>query len=96
MSEVTVQCQEIMDISVVEALYGELEKVINEGSSVMMKADKVERVDTASLQLLHSFHQELKVHDQTLSWNSPSKALLNAAELIGLKSELGLDGPNTL
>jgi len=57
------------------------------GSRVQLCGAKVERVDTAALQLLMAF---INSSDVTVGWVTPSPKLCHAAQLLGLTSYLGL------
>ncbi len=57
------------------------------GSRVQLCGEKVERIDTAALQLLLAF---INSPDVTVGWIEPSKELCRAASLLGLTSHLGL------
>ncbi|MDM8562185.1 STAS domain-containing protein [Candidatus Marithioploca araucensis] len=57
------------------------------GSRVQLNGEKVERIDTAALQLLLAF---INSPDVTVGWIEPSKELCKAASLLGLNSHLGL------
>ena len=62
------------------------------GHRVQLYGAKVERIDTAALQLLLAFisHQEV-----TIGWVEPSSELCTAARLLGLSSQLGLPSTKT-
>jgi len=57
------------------------------GRRVQLSGVKVERIDTASLQLLLAFVNSSEI---TVGWADPSPELYNAARLLGLSTELGL------
>ncbi len=57
------------------------------GSRVQLCGKKVERIDTAALQLLLAF---INSPDVTVGWIEPSQELCQAASLLGLNSHLGL------
>ncbi|GEM_PF-1027643 len=57
------------------------------GRRVQLSGAKVERIDTASLQLLLAFVNSPEI---TVGWADPSSELYNAARLLGLSTELGL------
>jgi len=54
---------------------------------VQLCGAKVERIDTAALQLLLAFRNN---SDITVGWIEPSAELCYSAELLGLSSDLGL------
>ena len=57
------------------------------GHRVQLCGDKVERIDTATLQLLLAFVNSQEV---TVGWVEPSQELCNVAYLLGLSSLMGL------
>jgi len=59
----------------------------NLGHRVQLCGAAVERVDTATLQLLLAF---LNSHKVTVGWVTPSAELCTAARLLGISSQLGL------
>lgn len=85
-----VDCGETLDISRVSEFYAELKMVLDENQPVDLDCSKIERVDTAGLQLLTVFSQKLKSNSLDLSWIEPSDVLKRSAQLLGLTEELGL------
>jgi ABC-type transporter Mla MlaB component len=63
------------------------------GRRVELSGAKVERIDTATLQLLLAFINSPEI---TVGWIDPSPELCTAAHLLGLSSQLGLStiGPD--
>ena len=73
-----------------EELHAQMETLLQTGHDVEVNASQVEQCDTAALQLLLAFHNELHKEGRKLTWASPSDSTLNAAKLIGLDQPLGL------
>ena len=88
--DLVVECGEMLDISRVSEFYAELKMVIEEEKPVELDGSKVERIDTAGLQLLVAFCQQLKTENRGMRWHEPSEALKRSAQLLGLMDELGL------
>lgn len=88
--KVEVDLASVLDISKVEALYEELESIANGVNDVVLKADKVERIDTSCMQALLSFKQALAEHGGVLQWIAPSENLVAVANRLGLIEELGI------
>ena len=65
------------------------------GGAVVLDGSRVERVDTAALQLLVLLRRELDGRGGTLAWQGSSEALNDAAGLLGLAKilELPAAGP---
>ncbi len=87
---VTVDLPENLTIANAESLYNELDQYISGSKDVVFSANDVARADTAGLQLIYVFMRTLKQHEAEVSWSSPSSALIEASEQLGLKEHLGL------
>ena len=68
-----------------------LQAVLGDGASLRIDAHAVERVDTAGLQVLASLQKTLQARGGGLQWEGFSDEMLDALELAGMKSLLGLD-----
>lgn len=88
---VMIQCDAKMTIAVVEDYFGKFEQALGEGTSITLQAEAVQQVDTAFLQMICCLQTSLKDQDLSLIWQSPSEALINAADNLGLQQVLGLD-----
>ena len=77
------------------ALKAELLGALEKGAIVVLDGSRVERVDTAALQLLVLFQRELQARGGTLDWHGASEAFNEAAGLLGLARllELPAAGP---
>ena len=75
------------------ALHDELEIVLNKENTeeLIVHADKVSRADTAGLQLMLSVVQVTRERHIGLKWDKPSEKLIEVAQILGLKNELGLN-----
>lgn len=71
------------------ALHAELSGAL-QGGAVELDGSRVERVDTAALQLLLLFRRAVDASGGTLSWRAGSTALNEAASLLGLAKILEL------
>jgi len=85
-----VECGEMLDISRVSEFYAELKMVLEDDKAIELDGSKIERIDTAGLQLLVTFCQQLKAKNRPVQWREPSEALQRSAQLVGLVDELGL------
>jgi anti-anti-sigma regulatory factor len=79
-----------LDITTVAALYEQLHDALARQVNVTLKAGDVEQADTAALQLLLAFCQDMKGHGSTVTWESRSDGMQRSAELLGLAEELGI------
>lgn len=72
------------------ALKSSLCAVVETPDSVVLDAAAVERVDTATMQLLCAFVRERAAHSRGVVWHGVPAALNDAAHLLGLQAHLGL------
>ncbi len=89
-TKTTFSCGEALDIAQAGGLYSRLQKSLQKSSTIELKAEGVQKVDTAGLQLMLSLSNEVKKCGGELIWKSPSPVLLGAAKLLGLDKKLGL------
>ena len=86
----TFSCGEALDISHAAALYARFEKSLQKSSIIELKAETIQKVDTAGLQLIVSIKKEVETLGGNIIWKKPSQQLLSAAQALGLSSALGL------
>ena len=65
--------------------------VANESGAVTLDTSAVERVDTATIQLLCAFVRDRSTRSQSIVWRGQSQALHDAVRLLGVGSLLGFD-----
>jgi len=92
--QIEIACPEVMDIAVVSELHQRLRDQLGRAEPLCLVADKVERVDTACLQLLAALFLDAAARQVPVAWSAPSKQLREAAGLLGLQDVLGL-APDT-
>ena len=85
-----------VDITVIETLYGEFEKVLSNNSPVAIDAGQVDRIDTAALQLIYTFREQIYDKGFELQWGALSENFLEISSLIGLTELLKLDSASDL
>ena len=81
------------DLSIISNLQSRLKKCAARQVDVNMIAEKVESIDTATLQLLTSFVQQIRHNGNNISWQSTSPALLDSARLIDLEEAIFFQQP---
>lgn len=94
MSEINIECGEVVDISAVADLYQRLDAALEQEGSIGLNAGAIERVDAAALQLFACFIQEVKKRNRDVYWMAPTEALLRSARLLGMKPVLLLADEN--
>lgn len=73
------------------ALKTSLCAVANESTDVTLDVSAVERVDTATMQLLCAFVRDRSGRNQSVTWRGESQALQDAVRLLGVGELLGLE-----
>lgn len=85
----TLTLPERLDISQTDALMNKMEKVLSKDSlKIELKAEKVERADSAGIQLLLSFQMAAIDMGKEVSVLNPSEDFLAAADLLGARELL--------
>jgi anti-anti-sigma regulatory factor len=79
----------------VTAFQAELAERLDESGSVRIDASAVERIDTATLQLLAAFVRDLRADDRLVEWTQCSAVLRRAAHALGLTGALDLAAEQT-
>ncbi len=87
----TVSLGTALDIAHASSLKSRLVTALTKNIPVQLTSDKVERVDTAGLQLIFAFIKKAETQGNSVHWYKPSDALINASEILGLQSELKLN-----
>jgi ABC-type transporter Mla MlaB component len=73
------------------ALKSSLCAVANQSVAVTLDTSAVERVDTATMQLLCAFVRDRSARNQSVVWRGVSQALKDAVRLLGVSALLGFD-----
>ncbi len=81
---------EVLNVSTLSGLYEQLNAAVKKGKAITLKADAVEKVDAAAIQLLVAFAKSCDAQQVAFSWAEPSPALLEGADTLGLSAVLRL------
>jgi anti-anti-sigma regulatory factor len=87
----TIVCQDTLHISGVRDWHAELQKAVDNRGSMVLDGSRVERVDTASVQLLTALCLSLRAKGTAFTWKEPSAVLMDSARQLGLAESLGLE-----
>jgi phospholipid transport system transporter-binding protein len=79
----------VLDIAGVRYLYSKLDGALTGAKALVLDASRVQRIDTAALQLLAAFCRATRDAGLSLRWHAASAALCDAAALLGLNKTLG-------
>jgi len=89
----TVQLDAELGIAGAAVLKENLQGLLDEMQPLEINAAAVERADTAALQLLLAFAQEVRRRKRSLRWVGVSAPLYQTAEVLGLARSLEWNGP---
>ncbi|MEE4246633.1 MAG: STAS domain-containing protein [Kangiellaceae bacterium] len=90
-TKTTVSCGQYLDIQHAAELKARLLKAVDkQPSQCVLTANKVERVDSAGLQLIYAFMKELDQMGTAVSWKQPTESLQTGAKLLGMTELLNL------
>ncbi len=80
----------VVDISTARLFYERLNKALSHNKPLVLNAGRVERIDTAAMQVLAAFCRTARDRRLPLEWKAPSAGLQGAAEMLGLQTMLGV------
>jgi len=81
-----IDCAESLDITVVADLYREFQDNLAQGKPVTVDLGKVNRIDTAAVQLLVAFAGEAVTKNIAISWKDTPEAVVDAFRVLGMES----------
>lgn len=87
-----IDCGEVVTIATMAEFHPLLVEALASKRAVVLNASRLERVDTAALQVLSAFVQDANSQQQSVQWREPSEPLCQAAQLLGLSVLLNLEG----
>ena len=86
-----IDCGESLTIADVGKLYAELLLPLVEGKQVSLDVSKIERIDTAAIQLLYAFCKEVRIQGYSVKWNQPSQTFCECVRLSGLAEQINIE-----
>ncbi|MGD8639484.1 MAG: STAS domain-containing protein [Gammaproteobacteria bacterium] len=78
------QLDETLDISIINDLYNKLKDSSQQTDTIEVDAGKVQRIDTAALQLLYSWYTSEKKKGTKIVWKNTGGTFYQSARLLGL------------
>jgi len=73
-----------LGISQVGDIYAQLLAALAEEQAVNVDLSRIERVDTAAIQLLYSFQAHASAQGLVIIWSNPSKVFCDAVDILGV------------
>ncbi|MDH5433574.1 MAG: STAS domain-containing protein [Gammaproteobacteria bacterium] len=86
----TVSLGNALDIASVSELKKRFENALTKDLPVTLSANKVEKADTAGLQLAYAFVKKVEANGHDINWQSPSDVLVQTSEILGMQEHLNL------
>ncbi len=77
-------------VRIAAKLKGELLPLLAAGAVARIDGSAVERIDTATLQVLAAFSRDMRASSRPVEWCGQSAVLERAAKALGLSATLGL------
>jgi ABC-type transporter Mla MlaB component len=89
--EITViDCGDVLGIANVAEMYTRVLSSLAEGHTIQFNVSKIERIDTAAMQMLYAFSKEAGKHDHLVLWQGASEAFVRSAKLLGLATLMNM------
>ncbi|TBW55436.1 STAS domain-containing protein [Marinobacter halodurans] len=79
-----IDCGQVFGIAEVADVYARLYAAIEENLDIKLDISRLERIDTAALQLLYGLERDAAAHGVRLCWSDPSAAFLESAGILGM------------
>lgn len=86
----TVSLGTALDIMHAKSLKTRLAAAIAKNIPVVLVSNKVEKADTAGLQLIYAFIKNVEMQGNTVSWKNPSDMLYQACKILGMSHAVKL------
>ena len=87
----TITLGEALDIAHASKLKERLAGCLAKNLPVSVSAEKVEKADTAGLQIMCCFIKEVEQMGNSVTWQKPNDSIYTIAQLLGLTSALRLE-----
>jgi len=81
---VTIQCDDVLNIASVNLLHQDLKAAVNDADVIVLKADKVERVDASTLQVFAALFRDSEKLGIDVKIESPSAVMIESVKVVGL------------
>ena len=83
--EITViDCGDALGIANVGDIYTRVLSRLADGQIIQFDVSKIERIDTAAMQMIYAFSKEAAKHGHILLWDGASEAFVRSAKILGL------------
>ncbi len=85
-----IKLEGVLSIKNIQELKAKLDEALAQQKDIVFDAAKLERVDTAALQLMAAFAKKLHENGFSLTWSKPSHDIIDIAQLLAMKEAVSL------
>lgn len=85
-----IKLEGLLSIKNIEELKAKLDGGLVQKKDIVFDTAKLERIDTASLQLIAAFTKKLRDEGFSVTWSKPSREIVEIAQLLDFKEAVSL------
>jgi anti-anti-sigma regulatory factor len=85
-----IDCGDSLGIANVGDMYTRVLSSLAEGQIIQFDVSKIERIDTAAMQMIYAFSKEAGKHGKVLLWDGASEAFVHSAKILGLATFMNI------
>lgn len=85
-----IDCNDVLEIASVADMYTRVLSHLAEGDFIQFNVSKIERIDTAAMQMIYAFSKEAGRHGHALLWEGASEAFIRSAKLLGVATLMNM------
>ncbi|MCX4187386.1 STAS domain-containing protein [Methylophaga sp. OBS4] len=83
---IEIDCGESLTIAQVAGMYSRLLTSLAEEQAVSIDISRIERIDTAAVQMLYSFQRDARTQGVVIIWSDPSKVFCDTVDILGMNA----------
>tara|TARA_R110002050_G_scaffold268113_1_gene409976 strand:- start:25795 stop:26091 length:297 start_codon:yes stop_codon:yes gene_type:complete len=87
-----IDCGDTFDMANVADMYMRMLSHLAEDDLIQFNVSKVERIDTAAMQMIYAFSKEATQQGHILRWEGASDVFVRTAELLGVATLMNTEG----
>jgi ABC-type transporter Mla MlaB component len=85
-----IECGEVLAIANVADMYTKVLSHMADGYLVQFDVSRIERIDTAAIQMIYAFSKEAAKQGHALNWQDASETFIRNVKSIGLAAKMNL------
>lgn len=87
---IKIKLEGVLSIKNITDLKNKLDSALEQKRNVVLEASQVERIDTATLQLITAFNKRLRSDGLKLSWEKPSIVVSEITKILDLEAAVSI------